>query len=80
MRARFQVLQIYTVANSVLLELCATADDYDYDNGLIDDSELVAKFTSRAIAKHKHKKQRNEGSGFYMTHHTSRRRLTCRIC
>ena len=51
--------------------MCATADEYDYDDGLIDDSELVAKFTSRAIAKHKHKKQRNEGSGFYMTHNDS---------
>ena len=68
MRARFQVLQIYTVTNSVFLELCATADEYDYDDELIDNSELVPKFKSRAIAKHKHKKQRNEGSGFYMTH------------
>jgi len=51
--------------------LCATADEYDYDDELIDNSELVAKFTSRAIAKHKHKKQRNEGSGFYMTHNDS---------
>jgi hypothetical protein len=47
--------------------LCATADEYDYDDGFIDNSELVLKFTRRAIAKHKHKKQRNEGSGFYMT-------------
>lgn len=66
MRARFQVLQIYTVTNSVLLELCATADEYDYDDGFIDNSGLVQEFTSRAIAKHKHKKQAS-ARGFYMT-------------
>lgn len=41
------------------------ADDYEYDDGLIDNSELKQKFTSRAIAKRKRKRQRNVGdSGF----------------
>jgi hypothetical protein len=42
----------------------ADADDYDYDDGLIDNSELEQKLISRAIAKHKHKKQRTAGGGF----------------
>jgi len=42
----------------------ADADDYDYDDGLIDNSELEQKFNSRVIAKHKHKKQRTAGGGF----------------
>jgi len=42
----------------------ADADDYDYDDGLIDNSELEQNLISRVIAKHKHKKQRIAGGGF----------------
>ena len=39
-------------------------DDYDLDDDLIDNTDLEHKFRNRAIAKHKHKKQRTAGCGF----------------